>query len=179
MTLICMKMKLHAELIFIWKVSHVDKFWTEAQENSEMAFSTLALHVKLEQFLRQTATAVIFQALYSTCRGRGSKKFASSRLKWNSWSPWQDKVIAYNNFDVLGSLQLNFVQSRRCHPTPRAGGTVKQHLVLSSQQVFPYEEISLHSDGRKLPRFSTCGKNTGRKLSFVTNSRVIQQRASL
>ena len=29
MTLICMKMKLHvhAELIFIWKVSHLDSFW--------------------------------------------------------------------------------------------------------------------------------------------------------
>ena len=26
-TLICMKMKLHAELIFIWKVSHLDSFW--------------------------------------------------------------------------------------------------------------------------------------------------------
>ena len=25
--LICMKMKLHAELIFIWKVSHLDSFW--------------------------------------------------------------------------------------------------------------------------------------------------------
>ena len=27
MTLICMKMKLHGELIFIWKVSHLDLFW--------------------------------------------------------------------------------------------------------------------------------------------------------
>ena len=27
MTLIWMKMKLHAELIFIWKVSHLDSFW--------------------------------------------------------------------------------------------------------------------------------------------------------
>ena len=27
MTLICMKMKLNAELIFIWKVSHLDSFW--------------------------------------------------------------------------------------------------------------------------------------------------------
>ena len=27
MTLICMKMKLHPELIFIWKVSHLDSFW--------------------------------------------------------------------------------------------------------------------------------------------------------
>ena len=27
MTLICMRMKLHTELIFIWKVSHLDSFW--------------------------------------------------------------------------------------------------------------------------------------------------------
>ena len=27
MTLICMRMKLHAELIFIWKVLHLDSFW--------------------------------------------------------------------------------------------------------------------------------------------------------
>ena len=27
MTLICMKMKLHAELIFIWKVSYLDSLW--------------------------------------------------------------------------------------------------------------------------------------------------------
>ena len=27
MNLICMKIKLHAELIFIWKVSHLDSFW--------------------------------------------------------------------------------------------------------------------------------------------------------
>ena len=36
--LICMKMKLHAELIFIRKVSHLNSFETEAQENSEMAY---------------------------------------------------------------------------------------------------------------------------------------------
>ena len=37
MTLICIKMKLHEELIFIWKGSHVGSL--EAQENSEMAYS--------------------------------------------------------------------------------------------------------------------------------------------
>ena len=38
---LCMKMKLHAELIFIWKVSpDLDSFETEAQENSEMAYWT-------------------------------------------------------------------------------------------------------------------------------------------
>ena len=34
MTLICMKMKLHAELIFIWKVSHLDSFWNRYICNS-------------------------------------------------------------------------------------------------------------------------------------------------
>ena len=38
MTLICVKMKLRAELIFIWKVSHLDSFETEAHENPEMAY---------------------------------------------------------------------------------------------------------------------------------------------
>ena len=36
MTLICMKIKLHAKLNFICKVSHLDSFETEAQENSEI-----------------------------------------------------------------------------------------------------------------------------------------------
>ena len=27
MTLVCMKMKLHAELIFMWKIEHLDSFW--------------------------------------------------------------------------------------------------------------------------------------------------------
>ena len=31
-------MKLHAELIYIWKVLNLDLFETEAQENSEMAY---------------------------------------------------------------------------------------------------------------------------------------------
>ena len=38
----CLKMKLHAELIFIWKVSHLNSFETEAQVNSEMAYSLKA-----------------------------------------------------------------------------------------------------------------------------------------
>ena len=33
-----MKIKLNAELIFIWMVSHLNSFETEAQENSEMAY---------------------------------------------------------------------------------------------------------------------------------------------
>ena len=38
MTLICTKMNPHAELIFIWKVLHLDSFWKEAQENSEITY---------------------------------------------------------------------------------------------------------------------------------------------
>ena len=38
MILICMKMKLRAELIFIRKVSHLDSFWNRGKENSEMAY---------------------------------------------------------------------------------------------------------------------------------------------
>ena len=38
MTLICMKMKLYAELIFIWKFRTWTRFETEARENSEMAY---------------------------------------------------------------------------------------------------------------------------------------------
>ena len=115
MTLICMKMKLHAELIFIWKVSHLDSFWNRAAtRNSEMAYWTLALHVSLEQALTLTATVVISQALYSTCRGLGWKKYVSPRQESNPWPPRPVKVKAHDNFDVLRSLQLNFVQSHRC-----------------------------------------------------------------
>ena len=38
MSLICIKMKLHAELIFIWKVSHLDSFWNRGTRDSEMAY---------------------------------------------------------------------------------------------------------------------------------------------
>ena len=44
----CMKKKLRAELIFIWKVSHLD-FETEAQENSEMAYSLRILSTIIHQ----------------------------------------------------------------------------------------------------------------------------------
>ena len=42
-TLICMKMKLHAELIFIWKVSHLDSFWNRGTR--ELGNGLLALHL--------------------------------------------------------------------------------------------------------------------------------------
>ena len=44
----CMKTKLRAELIFIWKVSHLD-FETETQENSEMAYSLRILSTIIHQ----------------------------------------------------------------------------------------------------------------------------------
>ena len=44
MTLICMKMKLHAELIFIWKVSHLDSFWNRGTR--ELGNGLLAYCIK-------------------------------------------------------------------------------------------------------------------------------------
>ena len=38
MTLICMKIKLHAELIFIWKVWHLDLFWNREMVYFEHSF---------------------------------------------------------------------------------------------------------------------------------------------
>ena len=46
MTLICMRMKLHAELIFIWKVSHLDSFWNRGtRELGNGLFSVFTSHV--------------------------------------------------------------------------------------------------------------------------------------
>ena len=39
MTLICMKMKLHAALILIWKVLHLDLFWNRGTSELGMAYS--------------------------------------------------------------------------------------------------------------------------------------------
>ena len=48
MTLICMKMRLHAELIFIWKGRAYIRFETEAQKNSEIAYLLNRLEAQLE-----------------------------------------------------------------------------------------------------------------------------------
>ena len=45
MTLICMKMKLHAELIFIWKVSHLDSFWNRGTR--ELGNGLLVTHIPI------------------------------------------------------------------------------------------------------------------------------------
>ena len=45
MTLIGMKMKLHAELIFIWKVSYLDSFWNRGARDSEMVYYLLYMNV--------------------------------------------------------------------------------------------------------------------------------------
>ena len=50
MTLICMRMKLHAELIFISKVSHLDSFWnrgTKELGNGLLARSLLFLKIMI------------------------------------------------------------------------------------------------------------------------------------
>ena len=45
MTLICMKMKLHAELVFIWKVLHFDSFWNRGtRELGNSLLFTFTLH---------------------------------------------------------------------------------------------------------------------------------------
>ena len=55
MTLICMKMKLHAELIFRWKVCTLTRFETETEENSEMANNSwLSLsRIQYEGFMKR------------------------------------------------------------------------------------------------------------------------------
>ena len=48
MTLICIKRKLHAELIFTWKVSHLDSFWNRGTRelwNGLLWRQVLVLHV--------------------------------------------------------------------------------------------------------------------------------------
>ena len=51
-----MKMKLRAELIFIWKVLHLTRFETEAQENSEMAYLPVARAKQLGRPLKKTTS---------------------------------------------------------------------------------------------------------------------------
>ena len=46
MTLICMKMKLRAELIFIWKVSHLDSFWNRGTR--ELGNGLLNAHINVK-----------------------------------------------------------------------------------------------------------------------------------
>ena len=51
MTLICTKMKLHAELILIWKASHLDSFWnrgTRELRNGLLSQASYMLEVKFE-----------------------------------------------------------------------------------------------------------------------------------
>ena len=49
MTLICMKMKLHGELIFIWKVSHLDSFWNRGTR--ELGNGLFAVNVQLLEWV--------------------------------------------------------------------------------------------------------------------------------
>ena len=49
MTLICMKMKLHAELIFIWNVSHLNAFWNRGTR--ELGNGVLKISLFLHQML--------------------------------------------------------------------------------------------------------------------------------
>ena len=58
MTLICMKMKLHAELIFIWKVSHLDSFWNSGTR--ELGNGLLTKIVFLKWYYDQNFTPWCF-----------------------------------------------------------------------------------------------------------------------
>ena len=48
MTLICMKMKLHAELTFIWRVSHLDSFWKKGTRET-LKWPMFLVIVKVQQ----------------------------------------------------------------------------------------------------------------------------------
>ena len=54
MILIYMKMKLHAELIFIWKVSHLDSFWNRGTKELGNGVLTEDDHLIYSNILLQT-----------------------------------------------------------------------------------------------------------------------------
>ena len=61
MTLICMKIKLHAELIFIWKVSHFDSFWNRGireLRSGLLSQASYILEVKFE-------SSIVFKVIYA------------------------------------------------------------------------------------------------------------------
>ena len=79
-TLICMKMKLRAELIFIWKVSHLDSFWDRGtRELRSGLFKTChspsALFDKTMRRLNQISRTYSFESTkisiwFGTCKMR-------------------------------------------------------------------------------------------------------------
>ena len=60
MTLICMKMKLHAELIFIWKVSHLDSFWNRGTRELGNGLLPWLIH-----FFKNLIFTTLLQYIYS------------------------------------------------------------------------------------------------------------------
>ena len=77
MNLIWMKMKLHAELIFIWKVSHLDSFWNRGARELGNGLFMAPLHtcipVAFSVWYEREVRAAIPQAASSAGVGRRAK----------------------------------------------------------------------------------------------------------
>ena len=66
MTLICMKMKPHAELIFMWKVSHLDSFWKRGAR--ERGNGRYLLGVKtISNHTHKTGSWYLLAVLFKIC----------------------------------------------------------------------------------------------------------------
>ena len=99
MTLICMKMKLHAELIFIWKVSHLDSLSNRGTR--ELGNSLLCWNVKIMK---------IWKPLCKSIKGTRSRFCACSRVWFlNRWLRIQRFRNWYGAFtNPFASSSINF-----------------------------------------------------------------------
>ena len=78
MTLICMKKKLHAELISIWKVSHLDSFWNRG--------------------IRELGNGLLIRE-WSILAVRIAKIGAQSHI-----APWAEKMNQIRRYDCLPEM---------------------------------------------------------------------------
>ena len=99
MSLICMKMKLEVELIFIWKASHLNSFWHRGTRELGNGLLLLAFHALLvicERFHRIINSSSsywnlsAFSFLQTTLTGNWNKKTLQikscpSLLAWAGW----------------------------------------------------------------------------------------------
>ena len=90
MTLICMRMKLHAELIFIWKVSHLDSFWNRDTRELGNGLLYSRMHWIGKIHVSYTKLSIVFE--------RGGPRIilleslANRESSWSSWSfSWDNK----------------------------------------------------------------------------------------
>ena len=93
MSLICMKMKLHAEPIFIWKVSHLDSFWnrgTRELGNGLLDSISLSQKVDLRSLLDLICPSMIseiFSSIFIYSIRRACKLTCIPSLKkYSLWS---------------------------------------------------------------------------------------------